>query len=162
MKNEIVCPECGETIRVYNPGLYLCKACKHELNVGIDLNLKNTFDNNNIKNEDVDINKMPKITILGCFLLIIVLTIYSIFGLINNNIYLPGKYFVGIHFTGLQVKLVCFSFLLIIICLLSIILEYFDKKRNYRNYTRIQIILMTVSILIIGIVILSKIIILFI
>jgi hypothetical protein len=128
------CPHCNYEKNVNIPGKFQCTKCGCKFK--IDSNHRMT----SLENVDGEIfevhqpNKIPWQTRLYYMIASPVLLLYGTFGLIYDDIYIPGKRSRGIHFHGYTAIIVYFVFLFAISNMVSVIIDHFDKRDNEINY----------------------------
>ncbi len=62
------------------------------------------------------------------------LLLYGLLGLAIDDIYIPGRRTRGIHFHGVPMVLVFCSFLCVIVYLMAIVLDHYDRRNNEKKY----------------------------
>ena len=70
----------------------------------------------------------------------LILIIYGTYGILADDIYIPGKRSRGIHFKGISAWLVYLSFIFATCNLISVIVDHYDKRNNENYYKLIGII----------------------
>lgn len=59
---------------------------------------------------------------------------YGIFGLIIDDLYIPGKRGTGIHFHGIATWILFGAFLSGVANMMSVVVDHYDKRNNEKNY----------------------------
>jgi hypothetical protein len=128
------CPQCNYEKNVVIPGKFKCSRCGCKFK--IDSNQRMTSIEN-MDGETVEVhqpNKIPWQTRIYYLIASPILLLYGTFGLIHDDIYIPGKRSRGIHFHGYAAVIVFIVFLFAISNMLSVIIDHFDKRDNEINY----------------------------
>lgn len=66
---------------------------------------------------------------------------YGTFGLISDDIYIPGKRSHGVHIHGIPAWVMYFAFLCAIANMISVVIDHYDRRpnvHNYKNFARVS------------------------
>jgi uncharacterized membrane protein len=81
-------------------------------------------------------NHIPLSTRLWNMLFSVGLLAYGTIGILNDDVYLPGKRGNGIHFHGIPAWLIYGAMICAVLNMLSVIADHLDQRNNETNYRR--------------------------
>lgn len=128
------CPHCNYEKKVLVPGKFKCSSCGCKFKIDSNQRMTSVEELDGEIIEVYQPNKIPWQTQLYYMIASPALLIYGTFGLIYDDIYIPGKRSRGIHFHGYAAVIVFFVFLFAISNMVSVIIDHFDKRDNEINY----------------------------
>lgn len=141
------CPYCNYEKKVEVPGKFLCSKCGCKFKIDANCRMTSVEDKNGDLIERYQPNKIPWQTRLYYLMLSPAILLYGTYGLINDDLYIPGKRSRGIHFHGSAAILVFVVFLFVIANMFSVVIDHFDKRDNeinYRNFAKFTLIIAVV------------------
>lgn len=81
-------------------------------------------------------NHIPSATRIKYVVLSSVLIAYGAFGIVIDDLYLPGKRGPGVHLHGVPAWVLYCAMLAASANMASVVIDHYDKRPNERNYTR--------------------------
>lgn len=79
-------------------------------------------------------NSYPLSTLLSNLIFSIGLLAYGAFGLLFDDLYVPGRHSKGMHFHGFSAITMFAAFICAALVLLSVIVDHYDKRNNEMRY----------------------------
>lgn len=135
-KIETECPRCARTNIIMIPGKFKCIHCDCRFSIDFFERKYIIEQIGNQTKETYKPNKIPTLSRIFYTISSLFLFTYATFGLVHDDIFIPGKRSRGIHFHGLAAEIVYISLILIICNMISIIIDHYDKRDNEINYKK--------------------------
>jgi len=85
-------------------------------------------------NVEYTLNHIPNGKRIINIILSSVLLLYGTFRVINNQMYIPGRYGRVIHLHNASVWIMCGAFLCAVANMISVVIDHYDKRNNVTNY----------------------------
>lgn len=128
------CPHCNQKREVFYPGKFKCSNCGCKFRIDSNQRMTSFEYKDGELSEIFQPNKIPWKTRFYYLLASSFLFVYGLAGLINDDIYIPGKRSRGIHLHGYAAVIMFIVFLLAIANMVSVVIDHFDKRDNEVNY----------------------------
>lgn len=87
-----------------------------------------------IKRARYNPNHIPAVERIINVILSVILFTYGTIGVVEDDIYMPGKRNPGTHFHGVPALILYGAFLFAVANLMAVVVDHYDRRNNEKNY----------------------------